>query len=225
VRNGTPDGGVEGYWVSPDGSEHGWQAKLFFDLGPAQWKQLDESVDTALEKHPRLTRYTVCLPVDLPDARIAGQQSLRQKWHDRVSKWEHAARDRGLTVCFDLWGQSELLTRLAHERHAGRVWFWFRQVELSPAWFSNHLNEVIEAAKPRYTPELNIELPIAERFEALGYTAAFRERVASAGRQCREAHRWLKPGPDSATDPEHLNRARAALDRTWNELVAARGLR
>lgn len=221
VRNGTPDGGVEGYWRFPDGSEHGWQAKLFFDIGPSQWQQLDKSVATALEKHPRLTRYTVCLPIDLPDARLAGQQSLRQKWQERVAKWERAAQTRGMTVSFDLWGQSELLTRLAREQHAGRVWFWFRQVDLSSGWFENHLKEVIAAADPRYTPELNVELPIAARFEALGYTATFREGIASARRKCREAYRALDPRGDRATDPENLNRARVALARTWYELEAA----
>lgn len=101
VRNGTPDSGVEGFWCFPDGSEHGWQGKLFFDIGSSQWQQLDKSVETALEKHPRLTRYTVCLPIDLSDARISNQQSLRQKWHDRVATWETAARDdRGLRTLF-----------------------------------------------------------------------------------------------------------------------------
>jgi hypothetical protein len=163
IRNGTPDGGVEGYLTCPDNSEHGWQAKYFFEIGNSQWQQLDDSVQTVLEKHPALHRYTVCLPIDLPDARIGGQQSLRQKWDARVEKWAEWTADRNMYVEFDFWGQSQLLTRLALERHAGRCWFWFHAIELSPAWFCRHLEEVIAAAGPRYTPQVNVELPIARR--------------------------------------------------------------
>src|SRR4051794_9669901 len=70
VRNGTPDGGVEAYRILPDGREQGWQAKYFFELGTSQWQQLDDSVKTALRTHPNLSHYTICLPIDLPDARL-----------------------------------------------------------------------------------------------------------------------------------------------------------
>lgn len=56
-RKGTPDAGVECYAVLGDGSEWGWQAKYFDAFGDSQWSQLDKSVKTAVEKHPRLVRY------------------------------------------------------------------------------------------------------------------------------------------------------------------------
>ena len=73
IRNGTPDGGVEGSRILPDMSEHGWQAKYFFELGASQYQQLDESVRTALKTHRNLRRYTICLPIDLPDARACSR--------------------------------------------------------------------------------------------------------------------------------------------------------
>jgi hypothetical protein len=73
VRNGTPDGGVEAYWLYPTGTERGWQAKLFDELKGSQWRQLDDSIETALSTHPNLTHYTICLPFDLPDARKEGE--------------------------------------------------------------------------------------------------------------------------------------------------------
>src|SRR6266851_5986159 len=77
TRKGTPDAGVEAFWTLPDGAEHGWQAK-FFSSSPdnGQWQPMDNSVRDALEKHPRLTRYTVCLPIDRADARIEGRKSF-----------------------------------------------------------------------------------------------------------------------------------------------------
>lgn len=221
IRNGTPDGGVESYWVRPDGSEHGWQAKLFFDIEQSQWQQLDKSITTALDKHPRLTRYTICLPIDLPDARVQNQQSLRQKWDARVVGWEAEARSRNMVVTFDLWGQSQLLTRLALEKHAGRCWFWFRQIELSPVWFTNHLKEATAAAGPRYTPELNVRLPIVERFEALGYTAVFRHRLAGARHKCREAFQSIKPRGEKPDESQELKKYQTALVDTWDELESS----
>src|SRR5258707_13785695 len=81
------DAGVECYWLLEDGSEHAWQAKYFFELGNSQWVQLDDSVNTALTKHPKLVRYVVCLPIDLPDKRRKNQKSLKDKWNERVKKW------------------------------------------------------------------------------------------------------------------------------------------
>ena len=178
IRNGTPDGGVESYWTYPDETERGWQAKFFDRLENTQWRQLDESVETAITTHPNLNHYTICLPIDLPDARKEGESSLRQKWEERVLKWRETARKKGMKVTFDLWGASELLARLSLEKHAGRRWFWFGSTELSPDWFRKRIGEAIAAAGPRYNSALNVELPIALRFDALGFSDAFRERFA-----------------------------------------------
>ena len=70
VRKGSPDAGVECFAILSDGGEWGWQAKYFDSLGESQWLQLDKSVKTAIEKHPRLVRYHVCVPLDRPDARL-----------------------------------------------------------------------------------------------------------------------------------------------------------
>lgn len=87
-RKGKPDGGVECFWTFPNGSEWGWQAK-FFKASPSssQWGQLDRSVKRFLETHPSMTKFTVAMPVDLPDARLPNQKSAQQKWNERVEKW------------------------------------------------------------------------------------------------------------------------------------------
>lgn len=43
----------------------------------------------------------------------------------------------------------------------------------SEKWFKDQLSEAIKNAGSRYTPELNIELPIAEKFETLGRSKIF----------------------------------------------------
>jgi hypothetical protein len=106
VRKGTPDAGVECFWILPTGSEWGWQAKfLFLPFTPTQWKQLDESVYNALDHHPNLIRYTICLPFDRPDPRAQGNnRSFLDHWNDRVTKWQAHANRNGQAVGFIYWG-------------------------------------------------------------------------------------------------------------------------
>jgi hypothetical protein len=125
TRKGTPDAGIECYSTSPTGDEFAWQAKYFLSLDNTQWSQLDDSVKTALDKHPRLTRYYVCVPTNLPDARLAEQTSAYQKWLDHVAKWSAWANDKGMTVDFVWWGSHEMLDRLAQTSSAGLARFWF----------------------------------------------------------------------------------------------------
>ena len=111
-RKGAPDGGVECYAVLADGNEWGWQAKYFDGLGNSQWSQLDDSVKTALEKHPRLVCYFICVPLDRPDARLDGRRTAKERWDDHVQKWANWASARSMTVEFVYWGSHELLERL-----------------------------------------------------------------------------------------------------------------
>ena len=186
-RKGTPDAGVECYAVLADGSEWGWQAKYFDTLGNSQWSQIDESVRTALDRHPRLRRYVVCVPLDRPDARQPGQQSAMDRWEARVAKWGGWAADCGMAVEFVYWGSSELLERLAQPQHAGRVRFWFDVRAFDAPWFAARLDEAVHAAGPRYTPEVHIGLPIAEEFDAFGRTPPFFDRLKATARGVREA--------------------------------------
>ena len=105
VRKGAPDAGVECYWQLPDGRELGWQAK-FFTSSPTsqQWTQVDSSVKKALDKHPNLQTFTICMAVDRPDARIEGESSFLDRWNDRVRKWKCWAAKRNMCVRFFFLG-------------------------------------------------------------------------------------------------------------------------
>ena len=173
IRKGNPDAGVECCAIYGNSAECAWQAKYFLTLGDSQWRQIDRSVRTALRKHPRLARYVVCLPMDLPDARVPGQESALAKWKAQVEKWEGWAFERGMTVEFAYWGSSELLERLTRPEHVGRVRFWFDAIGFDDDWFARRLEEARRTAGPRYTPEVHVDLPIADRFEAFGRTSRF----------------------------------------------------
>ena len=175
-RKGTPDAGVECFWKLPNGDEWAWQAK-FFRSSPSttQWRQIDESVRTVLEKHPCLTKYTICLPVDRPDARIGNQKSFLEKWEDHSVKWQRFVAKKGMSVTFVYWGQSEIGGHLSDEKHRGRHWFWFSEESFSNSWFVKRADEAIENACERYSPDLNIDLSYSKELRcAWAYAGVFR---------------------------------------------------
>lgn len=178
TRKGAPDAGVECYWILPTGDEWAWQAK-FFLARPTdeQWAQIDKSVETALDKHPRLVRYFVCVPVDRQDPRLDKQQWFMDKWEARVTTWQASAAARKMSVEFEYWGAHEIGERLTREAHSGRRLFWFGVDFFSPAWYRSRLDVAIANAGPRYTKDLNVELPISENFEAFGRNKRFLNRI------------------------------------------------
>ena len=196
---GNPDAGVECYCVLADGSEWGWQAKYFDRLDSTQWSQIDESIKTALEKHPNLVRYYVCVPMDRADARVEGRTSAFQQWQQHEDKWRQWATARGMSVSFVWWGESELINELSKPEHLGRLRFWFDERQFSPAWFRDRLSEAIRAAGPRYTPNLNVDLPIVQDLDLFGRTeSAFNALVALARRIRRSLQEVERPISQSA---------------------------
>lgn len=189
TRKGTPDAGVECYWTLPNGDEWAWQAKFFLSRPENnQWAQIDDSVKTALEKHPRLTSYTICLPIDRSDPRHEDQTWFMDRWNSQVEKWKTWAEAQGMSVEFNYWGASELLLRLSREEHRGRYYFWFTSEKFSQLWFEQHIEAAIQNIGPRYTPELNVSLPIASLFDGLGRTNAFYERLQVLRGKIKRAH-------------------------------------
>ena len=187
VRKGTPDGGVECFCILTDGTEWGWQAKYFpASLGNAQWAQLDDSVETALDRHPALTRYFLCIPRNRSDGRRQGQTTELDRWNAHVQKWQGWAEQRGMEVEFVWWGDSELLYILSRPDQIGRCWFWFNLDVFDDHWFRQRLDEAIATAGPRYTPEIHVDLAIARQLEAFTWTEGAFAHIKSLARDIRK---------------------------------------
>ena len=176
-RLGAPDAGVECYWKLTDAKEIAWQAK-FFLASPhnSQWKQLDKSVNTALDKHPYLSRYIICIPLNRQDPRIQNQDWFMDKWNEKVTEWKRLAIAKGMSVEFDYWGESEIWERLSRSENRGRYLFWFKKEIFDQTWFERQIKPNIAIVGERYSSELNFELPIAKIFGGLTRTAEFFER-------------------------------------------------
>ena len=165
------DGGVECYWTLPNGSEHGWQAKYWTTHGDVSKGQLDKSVKAALAQHPKLTKYTIAIPTD-PTGRTAGKgKSLLEKIHDPegwLEGWQKMATDLNVNVEFELEWETNIVTRLERLDTSGvQRRYWFDVDVLAGKWWDDRLEEAVGAARPRYTPELNVQVPAARSIAAL----------------------------------------------------------
>ncbi len=190
TRVGAPDAGRECYWVLPNGDKWAWQAKFFVSPpDDAQWQQIDESVKTALDKESRIVSYTICTPLDRQDPKIDNQLWFQDKWDLHLAKWNSWAAERGLSIEFDYWGKHEIFLRLSQEAHQGRYFFWFNKEYFSNSWFSERLDEAIANAGPRYTPELNVALPIAHILDGLARTPDFFKKLDSEAAKAKKAFR------------------------------------
>lgn len=199
IRKGAPDAGIECYWKLPSDEELGWQAKFFTSVPTnQQWQQLDESVQTALAKHPSLIQYTVCLPLDRQDPRKSGEQWFQDRWDERVKKWKQWASEKRMSVDFQYWGEHEIFQRLALDQHSGRQYYWFNEEHLSRTWFDGQLDKAIANAGPRYSPEFNVQLGISRIFDGLGRTPEFYSRLK--GFQFDVQKKWKSTWRSAPTD-------------------------
>ena len=169
------DAGVECYWVLDNDSEIGWQVKYFPDgLNSSRWQQIDESFSTALEKHPNLNHYVVCLPLDKADSRKKGRGgkkvvSVEDEWLKHVKKWKNKAEVIGREIEFTYWGKHEITTFLTIDDplYSGRALYWFNEPFLGSEVFRNIAKRSQDSLGERYSPEFHIELPIARSFDGL----------------------------------------------------------
>ena len=192
------DAGVECYRRRADGTEIGWQAKYLFRWNESLATQLDHSIRMALDKHPQLVEYIVCLPFDLTDSRTGRHKTAREKWDVWCTKWKKFAAERKRNLTITLWGKSELSLRLVRENPAylGRLLYWFGTEAVTSDWFKEQFGKARASLGSRYTPKTNVELPIRQDFLAFGRHPELQKqidgwffRVTKTGRRAVDAIR------------------------------------
>jgi hypothetical protein len=175
VKTGNPDAGLEWYVKFGNGVEWGWQAKYSFEIDDLL-KEMEDSLKAVCKKRPNCRRLTFCIPFDLPDGRQGKERkSAREKFEDRTKSWRKriAGAER---VTIELWTEGKLLERLARPERRGIEWFFWSVEAFGPAWFRQRLEVTTRIAGNRYSPELNIEIPVAFALEGLGRSEAFLTR-------------------------------------------------
>ena len=220
IRKGTPDAGVECFWILPNDSEWAWQAKWFRTAPTSQqWTQIDKSVKKALEKHPNLTKYTICLPTDRSDPRRKGEKSSLDKWNNYVCTWKKIKN-----IDFEYWGTSEIEDKLSKEQHAGKRKYFFDQKFLSHKWFEQQLKVANATAGPRYSPKLNIKLSIAKPFEVLGRTQDFFDYMKRISREIRKDFEYGQNASSRKEAKEEFVSLSSKIDSITKILIEAENL-
>lgn len=218
------DGGVECYWTLPGGAEHGWQAKYWTSHADVDKSQLDASVKAALTNHPDLTKYIIAIPAD-PTGPTGGKgKSLLEKINDPggwLEGWQTMAADRGMTVAFEFEWATNTATRLTRLDTSGaQRRYWFDADVLSQQWWIDRLQDATDAARPRYTPELNVNVPAARSIAALCSDDEWWQAVLGQVDELTEATRRLQHAGNDATAAD-LGAARSAATtviealKTW----------
>ena len=169
------DAGVECYWVLADQSEECWQAKYFIGgMNPSRWNQLDDSFATALNRHPKLTKYVICLPIDKTDSRKSGRggqqvTSVEDKWQSHVAKWKEEAKSQDRSVEFEYWGKHEITSFLTIDDplYSGKALYWLDAAVLTTSKFEKVVNRARDALGDRYEVEFHVDLPIAGILDGL----------------------------------------------------------
>lgn len=214
------DAGVECYVRYSDGSETGWQAKFFDELGSSQLAQLTESFNQAIAKHPRLNRYFVCLPIDLKDGRVGKGKTEGQRWAD----WRKTrlAELRGRSVDVQLLQATDLRERLYRNdpNYAGRMLFFFDERHLTPSWFQSHLKTSCDVLGARYSPQFHVALPIRKALSGIARDGRLDEVrdtwIAKLRKQSRPLESTLL---HAGLDPEACKQATQYGQAAVNELA------
>lgn len=227
VRKGRgADAGVECYWILPTGKEIGWQAKFLFTWDNSLASQLDDSIETALSKHPKLSKYIVCIPFDLSDGRATKTQSAQAKWKAWKAKWERKAKTRRRTLNITLWSKSSISRRLATDAptHTGRLLYWFGKEALTQSWFLDQFEKTRASLGTRYTPSTNVELPIREAFFALARNPGLQSKIDEWCSRLHEeglvASRAIRDAAGKGLD-SHSASLRTRIDDVVNRLGIA----
>ncbi|WP_344174295.1 ATP-binding protein [Pilimelia columellifera] len=217
TRLGNPDGGREGRGKLPSGEVWAWQTKYLFRLGDAEWRQIDKSVRRTLQQEPVLARYYVILPYDRPGGDTERTASAWTKWNTHVAAWEAAASEAGMTVEFVYLGAAELNVCLLQPSQAGRLRYWFDLEVFTQERFRGIAAAAAADAGGRYSPKLNVELPIGAAFEGLARRPSFEVAVRTrraALRRGRGTFGLSKPDER----PDLFEPALSALDVALKDL-------
>ncbi|ALK29028.1 hypothetical protein Bpla01_10570 [Burkholderia plantarii] len=171
VRKGLgADQGLECYRTYPDGHEVGWQAKYFINgFDSTQVADLDGSLQRALEAHPQLKAFVVCLPVDLRDNRSGKKLSEVQRYEKWRKESIEASAAKGRSLEIELWSASSIGERLGRDTaaYSGRARYWFDTVSFSSTWFRDKFEVQRRNLGERYSPENHVELPVRQALQSL----------------------------------------------------------
>ncbi len=221
-RKGTPDGGIECYWIKKDGTETGWQAKYFQALNSGEWSSIKKSFFDAIETHPELTEYIICLPHNLSDGR-RGKKTQKQVWDENKEKWENEIKGKGRNVRLTLWNSSTLISLLTKKENQGIKQYFFNEIVIDEEQLNVQLNASIKNLGPKYSRELNFKLDyIPTIFDALcrnkSFELAFKKSIDRYLKKLNEVIADCSKKEEVKDEAECLNKSSEAFKKMISQI-------
>lgn len=153
-------------------------------MGDSQWSQINNSIKAAIQFHPNLRKYYICLPRNLNDGRKntkSGKpaKTERMRWNDHVVDWEAIAKENGLDLEFVLWDASEIENKLLKLKNMeGLIDYWFNDDIISFTKLETLFEKSRRNLGARYSSEANITLPIEKSLGGLVQNDDWREQIS-----------------------------------------------
>ena len=199
INGAGGDGGVEAYADSDNGKVVALQAKYFHKIGSSQFRQVEESVKTAIRNFPLLTIYIVAAPIDLSPAQD-------KKWGSLKSEAQKLRA--GLNLVW--WGESELIHLLTQSVHAGRLAYWFGTKSFDGDWLKRQNNLACSDLDTRYSPNDHVDVSVQLALSAFSQSPEFIRNYYDKARQVWIA--WRKSVDLHQPDNLSTDLARLVVD-------------
>lgn len=199
-KGGSADAGVEAYIEFKNGEQHCLQAKFYRRFNADLSGKLLASLIQALDNHPGLVKYIVCLPFNLRDGKEGASATELDRWKAWKNKAQAEARKRSRALEIVLWDASALHTKLTSTdgRYAGRLRYWLDQELFSEDWFGKRWQEAKAVLGERYLPEFHVETPARQIVDALVRGPDFFARLEGLTGQALEGIASVRSSIDRA---------------------------
>jgi hypothetical protein len=178
INGAGGDGGIEACGVTSNQGTIGMQAKWFRHvLGPGQISQIRQSIETALQVRPQLSRYIICLPRDFQSDKLTkGGRPVTNTEEQRLKAMADSLQVNHPHLQIEYWNEHRLLAELQQPGNEGIRKYWFDRELITIGFLEQRFDLARKGwLKERYIPDLHAQGDIQLAINKLLYTPTFRE--------------------------------------------------
>jgi hypothetical protein len=211
------DAGLEGALVDGNGRVVvGLQAKFYAgNLGSTQWRNLDESIRTALHDNAAdraLDEIVITMPRELTQAQLRVLESHTRSWTAEAERLGYSA-----PVQFTLWGEAALLDLLLRSENRGILLHYFEVPDFDRARCCEKTLATIQGLGDRYRPELHTPTDAEDKLHTFLRSERCRQHFVEQAREDLRARAWL---PTQGSElPESLHAALSHAESAWQHAL------
>ena len=167
--------GVEFYLTLPNGDEWGWQVKFYHPnprLSDSRKRSIKDSLKTACEKHPCLTKWFLCTPTNFTPKKRRSQGE--QVWFGNTLP---ESIPENMNVELEHWGDSDFNNWLSEPRFSGKLNYFFGNLELNLDWFKRQFDKQVTGVGDKFDSSLHTETDVDAEIHALLGDKAFVHQI------------------------------------------------